>query len=642
MRAIPRSPLRRAAVALATLAALVLPLALADLPGRGAAGAAVEAIPDAIPIGPNSLAPCPGAPIAPTHVVTGAFPEALTGSYVMLPFEVPAGTTQVRVKYCWEAGSTVDLGLWSARDGDAPWAEPQFRGWGGSSHPDVALSPQGFSTEEQYLAAPRAHVPGRTTRGFLPGPIPPGTWAAELGVAYVSPGGDAQADFRVEIELSDEPAFAAAPYEPAPYDATPANPSPGWYVGDLHVHAEHSALGDATMTEVFDYAFGPREEGKAGLDFVALTDYVTTSAWGEIGRHQAAHPGKLILRSSEIITYQGHANAHGALRYVDHRIGGPVYQLDPDTGVLSLLRAGRDPARAFAEIEAAGGVAQLNHVTTCPSISPDCRRICRGCPWDFRDEQTDYSRVQAIEVPSGSAVKFFLFGGEATRFWEQRLAAGHRIAVVGVSDSHQAGRTGGDPLAAPIGEAATVVHAEELSEAGILAGIRAGHTYAKLEAGGPDLRFSITGDQGGSGIMGDAIPDRSGTLRAEVLPLPPGGVPPYRLRLLRNGVVADEVAVPAEGIVREWRAEAPGIYRLELGDLRGVQTLSSSIRLPEPGLGAAAGTAAAGLLGLRCLAGVRRDRAPGDRNRQGGPGVRGDTGKRRPRKTRRPLQAVDA
>ena len=108
------------------------------------------------------------------------------------------------------------------------------------------------------------------------------------------------------------------------------------------------------MTEVFDYAFGPREEGKAGLDFVALSDYVTSSAWSEIGRHQAAHRGKLILRSSEIITYQGHANQHGALRYVDHRMGGPVYQLDPDTGSLSLLRAGRDPAEAFAEIEAAG------------------------------------------------------------------------------------------------------------------------------------------------------------------------------------------------------------------------------------------------------------------------------------------------
>jgi hypothetical protein len=590
-----RSLRRRPPAVLAALAALAL--AVADLAAVRAARA--DDAPAPIPIGPNSIAACPGQAIAPTLVVSGAFPEALAGAYVMVPFEVPAGTTQVRVKYCWESGSTVDLGIWQAREGDAAWAEPQFRGWGGSSHPDVAVSPQGFSTEEEYLAAPRGYVPGRTTRGFLPGPIPPGNWAAELGVAFVGSGGDAQADFRVEIELSGDPAFAAEPYEPAPYDDAPANPSPGWYTGDLHVHAEHSALGDATMTEVFDFAFGPREEGKAGLDFITLSDYVTSSSWGEIGRYQAAHPGKLIVRSSEIITYQGHTNQHGALRYVDHRMGGPVYELAPDTGALALLRANRTPAEAFAEIEAAGGVAQLNHVTSCPSSSPDCRRICRGCPWDFSDEDTDYSRVQAIEVPSGSLTTFYLFGFDALRFWEQRLAAGHRIAVVGVSDSHRAGRTGNDPLASPIGEAATVVYAEELSEAAILAGIRAGHTYAKMKASGPDLRFSVTGDQGGSGIMGDAIPDLAGTLHAEVLPLPEEATPQV-LRLYRNGELAEESAVPAEGLAQDWRAETPGIYRLELSDGFGVpQAFSSSIQVPEPASGAAALAAAAALAGLR-------------------------------------------
>ena len=54
----------------------------------------------------------------------------------------------------------------------------------------------------------------------------------------------------------------------------------------MHVHAEHSALGDATMTETFDFAFKPLSEGGAGLDFVTLSDYVVPSAWGEIGRYQ--------------------------------------------------------------------------------------------------------------------------------------------------------------------------------------------------------------------------------------------------------------------------------------------------------------------------------------------------------------------
>lgn len=579
------------------LPALVLLVAAAALPASGQEG-------PSIPIGPNSLGPCPGDPIAPDLTVSGAFPQARIGDYLMLPFEVPEGTTQIRVKYCWEGGgNTVDLGLWQARAESEPWGPDQFRGWGGSSHPDVSVTAQGFSSEAEYLADPKGHVAGRTTRGFLPGPLPPGTWAVELGAGFVvddtGSGGDGQADFRVEIELSSDPAFDDEPYQPAPYDETPASLEPGWYTGDLHVHAEHSALGNATMTETFDYAFGPRSEGKAGLDFIALSDYVTPSAWGEIGRYQGDHPGKVILRSSETITYHGHANQHRSLRYLDHRIGGPVWELDPGSGALTLLREDRTPAELFAEIEAAGGLAQINHAQSCPSSIPLCQQLCRGCSWDYTPEQSDYARVQAIEVPSGSETTFFLFGEWATGFWEDRLAEGHRIAAVGVSDSHEAGADDpNDEFDSPIGNAATVVYAEELSEEGILAGIRAGHTYAKTRADGADLRFSVEGDLGGSGIMGDAIPDPSGTLHAEVLNVPARDIAP-QLRLFRNGAVEDEVPVPPEGLVQQWEVAAPGIYRIDLHDGAYVRALSSSIRLPEPAAGAAGLAAAAALAALR-------------------------------------------
>ena len=77
---------------------------------------------------------------------------------------------------------TLDLGLYGPREGGGKlWGEREFRGWGGSSHPDVTLSAEGFSSEAQYTASPRVEVPGKTTRGFIPGPIKPGKWAAELG-----------------------------------------------------------------------------------------------------------------------------------------------------------------------------------------------------------------------------------------------------------------------------------------------------------------------------------------------------------------------------------------------------------------------------------------------------------------------------
>jgi hypothetical protein len=165
---------------------------------------------------------CPGDPITPTEIIEGTFASALEGAYVMVPFVVPPGTTQVRVKYCWDQpesgslGHTIDLGLWDARPAGGTWGRKQFRGWGGSSHPDVTITRQGFSSEAEYLAKPRGHVPGRTQRGFVPGRIPAGEWAAELGVAAVikTSEGDATGEvaWRVEIALSSDPAFAAERY----------------------------------------------------------------------------------------------------------------------------------------------------------------------------------------------------------------------------------------------------------------------------------------------------------------------------------------------------------------------------------------------------------------------------------------------
>src|SRR3712207_2682102 len=99
--------------------------------------------------------PCGGAPIRTDRVITGSFGTEQQGSYVMVPFDVPAGVTAVRVKYCWDQPEnpvtasqvkhTLDLGLYEASEG--LWGEKEFRGWGGSSHPDVTVSAQGFSTE---------------------------------------------------------------------------------------------------------------------------------------------------------------------------------------------------------------------------------------------------------------------------------------------------------------------------------------------------------------------------------------------------------------------------------------------------------------------------------------------------------------
>jgi hypothetical protein len=95
----------------------------------------------AAPAHASAAAPaqCPGAAIRADRAIAGAFPADLQGSYVRVPFDVPAGTTSVRVKYCYDQPEvptpnvkhTLDLGIYDPRG---------FRGWGGSSHPDVTLS----------------------------------------------------------------------------------------------------------------------------------------------------------------------------------------------------------------------------------------------------------------------------------------------------------------------------------------------------------------------------------------------------------------------------------------------------------------------------------------------------------------------
>lgn len=533
-----------------------------------------------------------GDPIAPTEVIEGAFDASLQGATVMVPFEVPPGTTSVRVKYCWDrpegptpggGGHTIDLGLWDARPAGGTWGVRQFRGWGGSSHPDVTVTPQGFSSEEEYLEKPRGHVPGRTTRGFVPGPIPAGEWAAELGVAAVVPADEGDADnavrWRLEIELASDPSFATEPYRPARYDRRRAARGPAWYAGDMHVHAEHSALGDATMREVFDYAFRPLSEGGAGLDFITLSDYVTSSGWNEIGRYQHLHPGKLVIRSSEIITYTGHTNNHASATYVDHRMG-PLYERTV-SGELQLVRGPRPASEIFQAVRRRHGFTQINHPTIFPSSDPSLRRLCRGCPWDFDLAATDYSLVDAIEIQTGPAA----FGDQpnpftltAIDFWEAALARGHRIAAVGVSDSHRAGRTS-NPTQTPIGQATTMVYARELSERGIRDAVRAGHTYVKLLGNdGPDLRFEARSGSGERVIMGGTLAATAALFTARVLGVP-ADAPEHTLYLLRDGEEIAALPVRPPGLEQQFRVQGTGRYRLQLQRGAVVVALTSPIYL---------------------------------------------------------------
>ena len=99
-----------------------------------AAPAAAQAPPTTIPAepGPGLTTACGGRAIAPDRVIAGEFGTNVNKDYILLPFDVPRGTTAVRVKYCWdrpESGTmrhTLDLGLYGPRQGASKlWGEPR-------------------------------------------------------------------------------------------------------------------------------------------------------------------------------------------------------------------------------------------------------------------------------------------------------------------------------------------------------------------------------------------------------------------------------------------------------------------------------------------------------------------------------------
>jgi hypothetical protein len=546
------------------------------------------------PLSRAEVPPCPGNDDAPDRVVTGTFASSLEGSYVMVPFAVPDGATSVRVKLCHDAPGlplslpgvpysvkhTLDLGLFEPTT-DGFYDEEEFRGWGGSSRPNVLITPE-----------------DSTTVGFKPGAIPAGTWAAEIGVAAVASVLEGDPDesvaWRLEIFIGDDPADADQPWQPAPYDASVANPNAGWYKGDFHVHGRQSNPNDAPMDEVFDYAFD-----EAGLDFITLSDYVTDRHWDEIGRFQGDHPGKLIVRSAEVITYRGHINNHASVRYVDHRTG-TMYRWH-EGGALEKIRDAQPASRIFDDIHAplgpdgaARGWSQVNHPTIFPAQVPTFSNFCRGCSWSYSDAETDWSKVDAFEVQTGPAGTPDPAGNEigpnpftvlAIAWYDHLRSMGFDITAVGSSDSHKAGAKSsltdpGSILRSPIGEATTVVFAPELSERGIRDGILAGHAYVKFfSPSGPDLRFTAAPASGGSDVMmGDELTASKARFAARVFNAGLSAQPRVLL-VLKDGLPFRAFPVLREDQTFSFAASAAGDYRLQLMRGTAFEALSNPITL---------------------------------------------------------------
>jgi len=407
---------------------------------------------------------------APDLTLTGALTRAQHESYIEAPFRVPRGVAALTITLSYtgrERRTVVDLGV----------MDPQgLRGWSGGNKDRIVIG--------ETSATP----------SYRAGPIQPGRWRLLLGVPNIREGSADSYEARIWFHRGDEP----------PFSATSLRTDARWYRGDLHLHTGHSdgastLIGPSLVSQTLDQA---RE---AGLDFIAITDHNTTTAFNELRALQPAYRDLLLLPGREITTFQGHANVIGATRSIDFRVAGRRTMND----VLA---------------DAAGAFVSINH----PSLPSG--EGCLGCGWSAPN--TDYTRVQAIEIVNGGAAAALTNTAEGPlqgiAFWHARLNEGHRLIAIGGSDNHEPVRR--HVQFSAIGRPTTVVFARELSLEAILNGLRSGRVFIDTD-GTTNRAIDLAA---GDARMGDVV--RGGVIDISVTVT---AIDDPRIEILVDGVRYD-------------------------------------------------------------------------------------------------------
>ena len=160
--------------------------------------------------------------------------------YLAVPFQVPAGTVELEVAH--DDGSASQILDWGVGSPDG------VRGWGGG------------------LTEPAVIGVDESSRGYLAGPITPGTWHVIVGKAQL---GGTPGHYTIDVTLRDAPTLTPGPR--AAWQPIVLSTTRRWYAGDFHVHSRDSGDADATLDEIVDLA------RQRGLDFVVLSDHNTAA-----------------------------------------------------------------------------------------------------------------------------------------------------------------------------------------------------------------------------------------------------------------------------------------------------------------------------------------------------------------------------
>jgi hypothetical protein len=354
-------------------------------------------------------------------------------------------------------------------------------------------------------------APDDASEGAMPGGLPAGEWEARVNIRRVTRAAQYRLQVYARFGTVTEARLHDFPESPV------VRTEEGWYKGELHSHSTESD-GKYPVSTVLQAA------GDAGLDYLSLTDHITVSQWHKL--NPLVNNQLALIRACEVTSlHQGHANLHGIQEWVDVFVDRP----------------GNGMNRAADAAHAQGGLFCVNH-----PFSGDL---------GWRADDFDWSRADLMEIyhnlegPNNDS---------QLPLWDHHLRVGRRLVGVGGIDSH-------DPFVGihRLGELVTWVHAPELSERGIIEGLRGGRVYVSR---GPELRFTAVASNGERAEMWESLPLDRGPVRFEV---EVKSAEPLRLFVLKNGYPFD--SFPLEARDGGWQTlafsddpEQCAYYRLEL------------------------------------------------------------------------------
>ncbi len=364
------------------------------------------------------------------------------------------------------------------------------------------LSDNGTVVTELWVA------PDEASLGAIPGNLPLGLWRVQMDCDQLAEETDYQIVVYAEYNQSKEP--ANVDYSKFPI----INQQAGWYKGELHAHSTESD-GKHSYDEMVTAALN------AGLNFFSLTDHFTCSQWYKLSHLEQSKIA--LLHSLEITSHHGHANMHGLKQWVDVFVDRP----------------GWDMEQAAESSHAQGGLFCINH-----AFSSEC---------SWRAYNFDWSKADLIEI-------YHNLEGPNNHYqlglWDRILMEGHRIIGVAGTDSHNLNIS-----IQRLGYLVTWVYAKELSEEGIIEGLRKGRVYVSR---GGEMRFWAENIGGNHAEMGEELLCEHSKVLFTVQVKTQNEL---RMYVLKNGLYFKRIMVPVsdswQTITFTDQPDSVSYYRLE-------------------------------------------------------------------------------